>query len=304
MKLPRRYAVMREGAKMLRNLFKRLRSNWRLARFVRSSFRYSSQVHVQGREVEKKFFCSDAAILEFTKRASFVEHFVMEDTYFDTADLDLIKRDLWLRKRNGTLELKWPQYHKSWDQSNQNIEFSNESTDRSTIMRAIRDHAAVQTPHTFQTPDFIESLSAGGVHPFASLSTHRTCFYITVLLPPQLGLPIAAQEIFVDVDKVWFPFMNGDGDTEENSREDADSVDPQTEKAHYVIGELVFYESQWKQTQTLSADQKAVAMHFVFATLGIDPQPVRGKVLEFIARFHPVHFASLRDAGQLASKGY
>ncbi|KAJ1427819.1 hypothetical protein B484DRAFT_73185 [Ochromonadaceae sp. CCMP2298] len=286
---------------MLRTLFNWLRSNWRLARFVRSSFRYSSQVHV---EVEKKFFCSDAIILEVTKRASFVEHFVMEDTYFDTADLDLIKRDLWLRKRNGTMELKWPQYHKSGPKSNQNIDFSNESTDRSTIMRAIRDHAAVQTPHTFQTPDCIESLSAGGVHPFASLSTHRTCFYITVLLPPQLGLPIASQEIFVDVDKVWFPSLDGDGeDTAENSRECVDSVDPQTEKPHYFIGEVVFYESQWTQTQTLSAKQKAVAMHYVFATLGIDPQPARGKVLEFIARYHPDHFASLRDAWQLASKG-
>mmetsp|Transcript_30350 Transcript_30350/g.65414 ORF Transcript_30350/g.65414 Transcript_30350/m.65414 type:complete len:287 (-) Transcript_30350:343-1203(-) len=265
--------------------------------------RYSTSQALVDVEVEKKFFCNDAVILEVTKRASDFQHFEMMDTYFDTAAFDLTKRDLWLRLRNGTLELKWPQqYHESGAlQSNQNIDFYNESTDRSTIVKAIRDHAAVQL---FQTPDFAESLSAGGVRPFASLSTHRTCFYITVLLPPQLGLPIASQEIFVDVDKVWFPSLDGDGeDTAENSRECVDSVDPQTEKPHYFIGEVVFYESQWTQTQTLSAKQKAVAMHYVFATLGIDPQPARGKVLEFIARYRPDHYAALRDAGQLASKG-
>mmetsp|Transcript_9721 Transcript_9721/g.21810 ORF Transcript_9721/g.21810 Transcript_9721/m.21810 type:complete len:288 (+) Transcript_9721:137-1000(+) len=285
---------------MLRTLFNWLRSNWRLARFVRSSFRYSSQVHV---EVEKKFFCSDAIILEVTKRASFVEHFVMEDTYFDTADLDLIKRDLWLRKRNGTMELKWPQYHKSGPKSNQNIDFSNESTDRSTIMRAIRDHAAVQTPHTFQTPDCIESLSAGGVHPFASLSTHRTRFHLTLPLPPQLGLP-ASQDVFVDVDKVWFLVVGaGEDQQDTHTQEVMFGEDPQTERPHYAIGEVEFCQSQGTQAQTLSAEQKVTAMHAVFAALVIDPQPVRGKVLEFIARYRPDHYAALRDAGQLASKG-
>jgi hypothetical protein len=82
----------------------------RAVRHMRHGFltpRYSSSgVNV---EVEKKFFCNDAIILEVTKRASDIQHIEMADTYFDTEAYDLTKRDLWLRLRNDTLELKWPQ---------------------------------------------------------------------------------------------------------------------------------------------------------------------------------------------------
>ncbi|KAJ1441528.1 CYTH-like domain-containing protein [Ochromonadaceae sp. CCMP2298] len=264
--------------------------------------RYSTSQALVDVEVEKKFFCNDAVILEVTKRASDFQHFEMMDTYFDTAAFDLTKRDLWLRLRNGTLELKWPQqYHESGAlQSNQNIDFYNESTDRSTIVKAIRDHAAVQL---FQTPDFAESLSAGGVRPFASLSTHRTRFHLTLPLPPQLGLP-ASQDVFVDVDKVWFLVVGaGEDQQDTHTQEVMFGEDPQTERPHYAIGEVEFCQSQGTQAQTLSAEQKVTAMHAVFAALVIDPQPVRGKVLEFIARYRPDHYAALRDAGQLASKG-
>jgi uncharacterized protein YjbK len=287
-------------------MLRTLSSLRRPALAVRHGFRlpprYSTSQAQVDVEVEKKFFCNDAVILEVTKRASEFQHFEMMDAYFDTAAFDLTKRDLWLRLRNGTMELKWPQqYHESGAlQSNQNIDFYNESTDRSTIVKAIGDHAAVKL---FQTPDFAESLIAGGVRPFASLSTHRTRFHLTLPLPPQLGLPVASQEIFVDVDKVWFLLVGGGEDQQDtHTQEVLFGEDPQTERPHYVIGEVEF-QSQGTQTQALSAEQKVTAMHAVFAALGIDPQPVRGKVLEFIARYRPDHYAALRDAGQLASKG-
>lgn len=59
-------------------------------------------------EVEKKFKLNSQQIKKLTKHAKFIGERVMTDIYYDTADFELIKQDVWLRSRNGKFELKIP----------------------------------------------------------------------------------------------------------------------------------------------------------------------------------------------------
>ncbi len=59
-------------------------------------------------EVEKKCLAT-ASFLDFlNKHAEKLGERVCEDIYFDFADLRLTTNDIWLRKRNGRYELKFP----------------------------------------------------------------------------------------------------------------------------------------------------------------------------------------------------
>ena len=61
------------------------------------------------REIEMKFVVPDdyATVLE-SVHAILVSEILLEDTYFDTDHFDLLKRDIWLRKRGDDWELKIP----------------------------------------------------------------------------------------------------------------------------------------------------------------------------------------------------
>ena len=61
------------------------------------------------REIEMKFVVPDdyARVLE-SVHATLVSEILLEDTYFDTDQFDLLKQDIWLRKRGDQWELKIP----------------------------------------------------------------------------------------------------------------------------------------------------------------------------------------------------
>ncbi len=59
-------------------------------------------------EVEQKFHCSNALLEKLASLASSIQSQRITDVYFDTLDLRLTKKDLWLRSRDGQLELKSP----------------------------------------------------------------------------------------------------------------------------------------------------------------------------------------------------
>ncbi|OHA68572.1 MAG: hypothetical protein A3J68_02095 [Candidatus Wildermuthbacteria bacterium RIFCSPHIGHO2_02_FULL_48_16] len=57
-------------------------------------------------EIEKKFTLREGDRERLLKGAEFVKKLVVHDTYYDTKDYSLAKKDWWLRFRNGNFELK------------------------------------------------------------------------------------------------------------------------------------------------------------------------------------------------------
>lgn len=57
-------------------------------------------------EVEKKFSLSEEDKQRLIKDAEFLGEKIYTDTYYDTPDFSLTKKDIWLRSRNNDWELK------------------------------------------------------------------------------------------------------------------------------------------------------------------------------------------------------
>lgn len=76
---------------------------WARLKFERKRASASDQ------EIEMKFIVPDdyAGVLE-SVHATLVSEILLEDIYFDTDHFDLLKRDIWLRKRGDNWELKIP----------------------------------------------------------------------------------------------------------------------------------------------------------------------------------------------------
>ncbi len=63
-------------------------------------------------EVEKKFAVTPEQIKKVETVARFVKKVIITDIYYDTFDYSLIKKDWWLRNRNGEFEIKVPPNNK------------------------------------------------------------------------------------------------------------------------------------------------------------------------------------------------
>lgn len=59
-------------------------------------------------EVEKKFLPSEEVVQRLTQGAEFLGEKVLTDIYYDGNNYSLTTQDIWLRRRNGTFELKLP----------------------------------------------------------------------------------------------------------------------------------------------------------------------------------------------------
>lgn len=59
-------------------------------------------------EVEKKFLINKEGISKLLEEASFLNEKRFTDTYWDTPNHSLTTKDLWLRSRDGSFELKVP----------------------------------------------------------------------------------------------------------------------------------------------------------------------------------------------------
>jgi adenylate cyclase class IV len=59
-------------------------------------------------QVEKKFLLSEQKISELIKDADAIGERTFTDEYFDDSSYSLTSRDMWLRKREGVIELKTP----------------------------------------------------------------------------------------------------------------------------------------------------------------------------------------------------
>lgn len=81
-------------------------------------------------EIEKKFIVSNEISNNIKNDSVFVSAKTIEDIYYDFHDFRLVKQDLWLRSRNGVVEMKIPN---SKCQGSENIDIYDELEDEQKI---------------------------------------------------------------------------------------------------------------------------------------------------------------------------
>ena len=99
-------AISHKLSNMCRGIWSRLKYERRREHSRRSA---APSVQELDQEIELKFQVPDdyRSSLE-SVQASFVSEILLDDTYFDTEHLDLLRQDVWLRKRGETWEIKIP----------------------------------------------------------------------------------------------------------------------------------------------------------------------------------------------------
>jgi len=246
---------------------------------------------------------------------------VFVDRYFDVSpSFPLTTRDLWLRRRDRGFELKAPQSLASNTASNRNdqlvgIDFYNESTCWTDISSAIKSFTAVDilvhplmgrdgevidldtvkdAENTDDAMDVEEWLRLSSLTLFAHIKTRRVRYQIH--LPSSLcmarGSPQTEYHVVnVDIDSVHFLELSSYLDM----GMDMDVDHTKSVRGRYCIGEV----------ELISAGggvSPSQALLDVFSQLKIDTTPVRGKVLEYLYRYSPLHYQALEDSPLLRAK--
>jgi len=279
-------------------------------------------------EIERKFIFNNAIVDYCESNYLSKRDIPMRDVYFDDHAYDLTTRDMWLRQRNDKLELKWPMFGASKTDTTDHqpsetlvgLDFYQESTDVAKIAEVVQKstNLLIKFPSAKCTLDAnIEALAAVGIQPFGTILTHRVRYNLCMDLPANLwnNRKSADRKIkmFVDIDTVKYLLPNVPTSSQAPSTPVHSSHDA---LRTYQIGEIEFdfsdtptsnhhTSSDDNNTALSDTDQatNAAIMLHVFRVVGIEPAPVRGKVLEYLVRFRPDHFEALRKSGQLASKG-
>lgn len=257
-------------------------------------------------EIERKFIFNEAILSYCKKYAVSARDISMRDVYFDNDSFDITTRDMWLRQRNEKMELKWPVVHDivqgycgDGHQKLVGLDFYQESTDTGTIGSVLSHLANVKVPLSTATESLQEAIKAldnAGVRPFGTILTRRTRYNVSIDLPSSLRRPDASSvKVFVDIDAVHYAQPS-----QELSLHPPTSASSLTS---YNIGEIEFNFEQCSDSRQSNKGRDEAVMHHVFSALGIEPTPVRGKVLEYLVRFRPQHYEALRASGQLATKG-
>ena len=115
-------------------------------------------------EVEKKFSLTPDQTKRIEESAEFIKESTNTDIYYDTPDYRLLKKDRWLRNRNGQFETK---ISPSW---NKKINVYEEIADPEEILKRL------DIPKL--TEDFEENLKLNGFEVLVQLVTKRRKFKI------------------------------------------------------------------------------------------------------------------------------
>jgi hypothetical protein len=254
-------------------------------------------------EIERKFLVNQK-ILDYCQAHSLSQkQLKFADTYYDDKLYSLTRKDMWLRERNNNWELKTP-IKASLSPSNSGSDIA--GIDRYLEIRnahEICQHIAQQISSEIRSPALLSTStetaslsnafleSAAGLKPFVRLQSNRQRFLLEFPRgknknAQHLDLPMQSQRFYVDIDEVQYDpqFIPKD------NRELQSSAG-----LSYFIGEV--------ELVPPISESSEVSMRQIFAELGIDPAPVRGKLLEYLFRFCPNHYQALQSSGQLQSKG-
>jgi hypothetical protein len=252
-------------------------------------------------EVEAKFLCPPAleALIAAAAGAGYPKRKKLVDSYFDAAppSFPLLRRDWWLRLRNEAWELKvpavpLPERVRALERSSGAGEGSGRVVDRyvevvdpaeiarhlAGALPAAGADAAAAAAAAPPAADFGALVRALGLAPFATVTTQRRSY--RVRLHAEGGEAADARpEVGVDVDEVEF---EGGGS--------------------YALAEV---EVMAAPEAGSGAAEQLIARFF--RDFGVAPpppgQPLVGKVLEFLRRCRPVHFAACEDIMRLKVAG-
>lgn len=248
------------------------------SRIVKANFG-STAMDLTTVEIERKFLCNEQILKNvesFSKGNTFI---TMADTYLDTLNYDLTKRDMWLRLRNKHIELKWPKFERS---STGGIDYYNETIDEDLIAQIIQSQMSNINEDYKPKSKLWNWLDRVGIRPFGTIHTQRARYAAHIPLSNS-----KMQTSFVDIDSVVF-----------------EPAPHQIQAAYddygYAIGEI---ELCHPLGTTVDPAAQEIIMNEIFQVLGIEPGLVRGKVLEYLARFRPRHYQALEECGLISSKG-
>jgi len=143
-------------------------------------------------EVEQKFHCTGAFLQRLGQLAYVQCQNRFTDVYFDAIDLSLTKKDMWLRSRNGNLELKVP-HHIQETSVNLYMEISNHNE-----IAALLKSTEIHVP--FDQEISSAHLAKAGVQPFAEIETCRSRHKIQIDADTP-DIPCSSFAVFVDIDQ-------------------------------------------------------------------------------------------------------
>ena len=246
-------------------------------------------------ETERKFVLTPLILQNISRLSgqTIPQLHSMVDVYFDDSFYSLTTRDMWLRRRNNTYELKWPrseQNQSNGDQKLSGIDFYHESTSWTVITEALSGASVnVKNPVldvNSSSSDVEYWLKSNGLTSFATIKSSRQRYRLE--LPAGKKLISSTSDstpdthvINVDIDDVEYMI-----------NDDVSCSDP---RLRYSIGEIELI----KPAENHGADE---ALLDVFKQLEISTEPVRGKVLEYLSRFRPNHYIALESSGLIAGK--
>ena len=143
-------------------------------------------------EVEQKFHCTNA-LLQRLGRLSCVQcQNRFTDVYFDAIDFSLTRKDMWLRRRDGKLELKVP-HHIQETSINLYMEISKHNE-----IAAVLKSSEIHVP--FDQEISSAHLAKAGVQPFAEIETCRSRHKIQIDADMP-DIPCSRFAVFVDIDQ-------------------------------------------------------------------------------------------------------
>ncbi len=244
------------------------------------------------KEIERKFIVSDSILHYCKTKCLSQKEITLIDTYFDDCHYNLTKNDLWLRERNHVWELKAPMKDGRSDdsppESINGIDHYLEIRKSEEICRCIAKKAGIPQLTLLESKPlsttFLEA--SAGIKPFVRLISHRQRFLLDIPIKPGAKESTAiSQKVYVDIDHVEFDKNYIPKDKLVHSKD-----------VFYRIGEV-------ELIPPILPIDITVCMSSIFSEIGISPSAVRGKLLEYIYRFHPDHYHALEQSGQLQSKG-
>lgn len=239
-------------------------------------------------EVEKKLFMTleqqRALLASFPSKASKA----FTDVYYDGFQYSLTSRDLWLRRRDTTWELKvpWaPEQGLGNTQSYEEISTEDAILERLLARGLLGTETSSRDPHAVDhSAGVLEQVLANkGINPFAKLHTERVSLEVDL----NTAMACGADSLHIDMDVVTFDPAFAE-DLELHGAGQA------TAEAPFVIAEVEIMTP--KQQELIDAATAALDKFLVSWGL-CDARQAYSKLIEYLLRFRPAHLDALSVAG-------